>query len=225
MKHIEKGPEPEFFTKWKENFCITNGREPKYDDFRNTDEWHDLRQILLEEQGFICCYCMQNVGDWDQIANRWDSHMEHFVPRSIGNIHPHSCRAQDVQLSYDNLFISCNGEHCDEEHCGHYKKSEDSPMILSPALPDVEKRFKYNLLNGSIDGIGAEAMTSIRVLNLNNYDLKRRRASAIYNSGYFDDDFEEKSEELIELYSSRNELGAYIEFCMAIVNVMRGLIA
>lgn len=221
MKHIEKLPEPDFFINWKENFRHSNGREPTYKDFMGTDEWHNLRNILLNEQGFICCYCMKSVGDWDEDANDWDSHIEHFIPRNIGNVQPHSYRAQNVQLNYDNLFISCNGKRCCKDHCGHYKKSEDSPMILSPTNPDVEEAFKYNPLDGEIIGTSAEAMTSARVLNLNTLELKRHRRTAIYYSELFDDDFEEKREQLIEFYSSRNEAGAYIPFCMAIVSVMK----
>ena len=94
-------------------------------------------------------------------------------------------------------------------------------MILSPTNPDVEEAFKYNPLDGEIIGTSAEAMTSARVLNLNTLELKRHPRTAIYYSELFDEDFEEKREQLIEFYSSRNEAGAYIPFCMAIVSVMK----
>lgn len=167
MKQIFKRPEPSYFTEWKDNFRASVGREPKYSDFRNTPEWQRLIYDLLEDQGYICCYCMKRI-------EGWDSHIEHFIPRNIINTHPHSLRAQDVELDYLNLFESCNGENNQWDHCGRFKDREESPMLVSLLEDGVERRFKYDVLTGRIDAVDSEdqgAMTTIRVLGLNTYQL------------------------------------------------------
>lgn len=219
MKRIIKCDEPGFFSDWKKNFRATHNREPEYQDFRRTPEWEQLIQVLLDEQGYICCYCTQEI-------NGWDSHIEHFIPRDFGKKNPHSERAHDIQLRYDNLFLSCNGEHGQWDHCGRLKDNENSPMLLSPINPNIEAYFKYDPLTGKIlengtETMQAEAMTTIRVLNLDSYELKRHRSSAIHISGFFDEDFDEMKEALIAQYSSRDENNAFPPYCAAIVWVMQ----
>jgi 5-methylcytosine-specific restriction endonuclease McrA len=53
-----------------------------YDDFRykskegcETKEYGNLRRQLLEEQGFVCCYCLTQV-------SCKNSKIEHFKPQS-----------------------------------------------------------------------------------------------------------------------------------------------
>lgn len=209
MKRIIKNSEPQYFKDWKDSFLRDNGRPAIYKDFRCTEEWARLRQDLLAEQGNICCYCMKAI-------DNYDSHIEHFIPRNLGKTSPHSVRANEVELRYDNLFLSCNGSPKDN-HCGRYKDREDTPMLLSPATPDVEERFTYDIVTGAIQGEDASAMTTIRVLNLDNYTLRRHRKSAFYQCGIFDDDFEEQREALLNLYTNRDSDGAFVPFCAAIV--------
>lgn len=213
MKRIVKGPEPTCLSEWKTQFYDAFHRVPEYKDFRGTPEWAELIQILLMEQGYLCCYCMQEV-------NGWDSHIEHFIPRNIKKSSPHSMRAENVELGYDNLFISCNGEHGDREHCGRFKDREDSPMILSPSLPDIEEKFRYHI-DGQMDGLDESSMSTIRILNLDSYTLRRHRRTAIYHSGIFDADFDEVRDELIHIYSERDEHGAFTPFCIAILSVIK----
>jgi uncharacterized protein (TIGR02646 family) len=52
-----------------------------------------IKKALIEEQGYICCYCGGRV-------NEANSHIEHFLPKD-----------SYIKLTYDytNLLISCNG--------------------------------------------------------------------------------------------------------------------
>lgn len=214
MKQIAKGPEPQALAAWKERFRQTSGREPRYSDFRETPEWTSLIQTLLLEQGYICCYCMQRIAGWD-------SHIEHFVPRAIQRRDPHSIRAADVELNYENLMESCNGEHADWSHCGRIKDSEDNPTLLSPVWDRVEERFRYTL-DGSIDAADerdSAAMSTIRILNLNSAALKRHRSTAIFTA--LAEAEEDDTEALLDRYSSRDEDGAFAPYCAAVVWALR----
>lgn len=212
MKQIIKRPEPAYFTVWKDSFLVSVGREPKYSDFRETPEWEQLICDLLEDQGYICCYCMKAI-------EGWDSHIEHFIPRNIKNTHPHSMRARNVELDYQNLFESCNGENGEGDHCGRLKDSEESPMLVSPLEVGVERRFIYNILTGEIDAADPEdqeAMTTIRVLGLNTYELNRHRLNAFYTA---QQQLEEGIlfDELMDTYLDRDETGAFLPYCAAVV--------
>lgn len=214
MKRIQKmGKEPSELTDWIKNFRSQEGREPRYKDFRETPEWYNLIQTLLKEQGYICCYCMKEI-------QGWDSHIEHFIPRTMTKKDPHSIRAQDIELSYFNMLESCNGEYGDRLHCGRFKDSESSPMILSPTDEKIEERFSYNLLNGEIEAADAadqEAMTTIRILNLNSEDLKGHRLSAFYSSGILEVESDDERDDLIDFFSIRDSQGAFAPYCAALV--------
>jgi len=152
----------------------------------------------------------------------WDSHIEHFIPRNIKTTCPHSLRAHNVDLDYQNLFESCNGENNKWDHCGRLKGSEESPMLISPLEKEVEHRFKYNVLTGEIDAADPEdqnAMTTIRILGLNTQQLCNHRKVAFHTAvqqlmeGFSFDD-------LIQIYSSRDEHNAFLPYCMAVVWVL-----
>lgn len=57
MHRIVKRKEPGHLKKWKEDFLKKMGREPGYEDLAMSEEYGRLKQELLEEQGYICCYC------------------------------------------------------------------------------------------------------------------------------------------------------------------------
>lgn len=109
MRQIRKNPEPDHFY-WKMDYKSRNGREAVYDDLKGTQEYFLLKKNLLEEQGYICCYCEKRIG---QEGNLSDCDIEHFMPR-----HPDSrtlsvqeCAiCKDAQLAYTNLFASCKGK-------------------------------------------------------------------------------------------------------------------
>lgn len=212
MKLIAKKEQPAELQEWIAQFLSMNGRNPTYKDFRGTSEWTNLRAELLSEQGYICCYCMARIEDWS-------SHIEHFVPRVASKLRPHAIDTQDLELSYDNMLMSCNGEHGDGAHCGRCKDCEDSPMLLSPTDPAIEEVFTYGI-DGSIDGTSPEAMTSIRILNLNTLQLRRHRRSAIHMSELFEDTGR-STEDAIFYYGSKDLDGYYSPFCMSVIYCLK----
>jgi uncharacterized protein (TIGR02646 family) len=66
MKYIKKQKEPESLVQHRCELHAT------YDNYREKDE---LRISLLNEQGYICCYCMQHIG-------KHNMKIEHLRPRS-----------------------------------------------------------------------------------------------------------------------------------------------
>ena len=61
MKYIEKNPEPEPLKQWREKQLET-GVNFTYENFCNPEK-SITKQSLLDEQGFICCYCCQRIND------------------------------------------------------------------------------------------------------------------------------------------------------------------
>lgn len=216
MKYILKESPPPEFEQWKKSFEAASGQPPTYSDFKGQVKKR-FKQSLLIEQGYICCYCMARIHDYD-------SHIEHFVPRAESRRDPHSVIAQDVQLNYKNLFLSCEGEYDDGQwdgkHCGQAKKDEGSAMLISPSDSESSSVFEYDM-QGNIRGITAPAMTTVRVLNLQDPALIRHRRTAIFRSGILDGD--EDLDELVEMYQSKDEDGAYAPFCESILYVLKKL--
>ena len=169
MKFIQKIEEPEVFTEWKESpqrvprtwKSLTNHQSGKR--IKNF-----LKQSLLEEQGFICCYCERRITETPE-----SSHIEHLKPKGT---YP------EFELEYDNLLCSCqpskiNGENIST--CGH-KKGDwfDEELFISPLSSECEEKIKYSS-SGELEGVDEVANITIRKLGLNNYDLVRSRKSAV----------------------------------------------
>lgn len=160
MKHITKTTPPESFTlSLKENpgigwddFC-----RPLFCDVKLT-----LGNALRHEQGYLCCYCEQEIV-------KGVSHVEHFRPKSL---------FPQLSLTYENLFASCNG--CGKKDgitCGVKKRDVFFEGIVSPLDPACETRFIYTM-DGQIlpmDEKDAHAWQTIAVLGLNAPKLRRRR--------------------------------------------------
>lgn len=126
MKHIQKHREPAQFTQWKadnKNLKVT------YDDLHG-DIKNIVKQGLMEEQGYICCYCERRLEERD-------SHIEHLRPQ-----HPY----ENDQLNYENMLCSCLKQlrAGEPKHCGALKLNWfDENQFVSPLDPGCEIRFEY----------------------------------------------------------------------------------
>jgi len=211
MKWIDKRTPLSSFEQWKSSFAKTKGRAPQFDDLIGEPR-QTLKENLLKEQGYICCYCMSEI-------DLWNVHIEHFIPRSAPKRDPAKYLGQDIELGYENLFLSCEGEHFQRDRCGRYKDDDPADNLLSPANPLSDSVFEYTV-DGHISSKKPQAANLITAANLESAALIRHRDTAIYTSGFFDDDFEEKKEDLLRLYESKDEQGAFTPFCMAILYIM-----
>ncbi len=105
MKQIKKGREPDSLLAHRKK------SHANYDNFKEKD---DLRDSLMKEQGYICCYCMQRIA-----PNAEKMKIEH---RQSQKRHP------ELQLDYQNLLASCKGNEGKAKHLQHCdtSKGEDN---------------------------------------------------------------------------------------------------
>lgn len=227
MRCIRKNPEPDHFVNWKRDFLKSNGREAAYDDLPKTEEYLRLKESLLKEQGYICCYCEKRIGRQKYLQ---DCDIEHFMPRHPDRkiLSAAECQmCEDAQLDYRNLFASCKGEEAySADHCNHKKDNWfHFQECISPADSRINGLFGFRL-NGKIFVRGSEGREMAKHLNLNSYVLQEQRKAAFL--AVMEVEFEDEDllgngdyiEALIGDYDSMQN-GEYAEFCSMIVYCLR----
>ncbi|OQW89596.1 MAG: hypothetical protein BWK78_07725 [Thiotrichaceae bacterium IS1] len=135
---------------------------------------NDLRQQLLEEQGYLCAYCMTRIpNDRCPPNNEFKMKIEHW--------HCQSNYPED-QLNYKNLLAVCCGNEGQsfDQHCDTRKGNSD--LKYNPANPadEVEDKIEYYSFDGSIFSKDREFNEQLSlVLNLNHARFKRNRKSVL----------------------------------------------
>lgn len=218
MRYIKKQKTPQEFLDWKAQ--ANEDWQPSWDDLQNPEK-NIVRQSLLKEQGYICCYCQRRI----DLNN---SHIEHFKPKDK-NCYP------ELSLEYNNLLASCQKERInilvdqeeqsypeDPVHCGHLKKNwYDEKLTVSPLEPDCANYFHYTE-EGQIKGKNEAANITIKKLGLDNSKLTRARRKII--QGYLGNEelllSKEDIEKLIAKFDQVNEKEEYDEFCGVLIYVL-----
>ncbi|UNK26826.1 TIGR02646 family protein [Serratia plymuthica] len=165
MKNIIKGLEPQDFTEWKG--LANDDWQPTYDNL-DTPVKNSVKAALMQEQGYICCYCERRL-------TTGDSHIEHFIPQHDENVDA---------LDFSNMLCSCQQrlEKGDPRHCGNSKGEwYDELLLISPFSVGCESRFSFTA-DGKIqpaDPTDEGAKESIRHLNLDLPKLNRMRENAL----------------------------------------------
>lgn len=228
MKHIDKNQSPSIFEMWKEQLglekLLLEGKEgknlwdllhskcpPKEEQGEGIIYYskQELREELLTEQGFICCYCNQSIN------NDHNTIIEHLQDKDSNN---------NLTFEYNNLLASCNGGQKDpkpkESHCDAAK--EDKEISVTPLEVDCETHFYFDI-SGEIFSNTEKGEETIARLNLNIKKLKGLRAGAIEGI-VFEDDFDiisdDKAHIVLEDIYQQEEKGNFKEFCFAIKNVI-----
>lgn len=210
MKYIKKSEEPESFTVWKK---LTNEDwQPSWDNFSKPQKT-DVHDSLLQEQGFICCYCGRRI-------TKDISHIEHLKPR-----YPYT----ELALEYTNMLASCQKERERKEplHCGSKKDHwYDEDLMVSPINANCKEFFKYTddgqilATNNSKKQLAAE--TTIDKLGLNIDKLKDLRAKALEPIlEIINTITEEDKQDLILGFGEADSKGHYEEFCAAIIYLLK----
>lgn len=120
MRYILKNQEPKIFETWKDANSET--LQEKYASEKGNKIWDwfgkncqverdSLRESLLHEQGYICCYCGRSID------NGFPNAMEHF--RAKGCEH-HKRKMFD----YQNLMISCKCSELTEPSLIQFKVTQ-----------------------------------------------------------------------------------------------------
>ena len=223
MRQIIKSPEPTRFKQWKDDFRATKGQDATYDDLvLENDEYRALKRSLLQEQGYICCYCERAIG---RRADLKDCDIEHFMPRHPDRkaLSSSECSiCETSQLSYNNLFASCKGELADcADHCNHKKDNWfDFTECVSPADARIKGAFGFGL-NGEIYVINPNVREMAKHLNLTSYILEEQRKAAldaVLEIDFDDEDLFENKEyvkTVIEDYDNMQD-GRFTAFCSMI---------
>lgn len=225
MKFIAKEEAPKEY----QNYC--RRKKASYDDLRkenNRDVYDKLRVSLLEEQGYICCYCGCRI----TLENLT---IEHLIPRSM---------RRDRELDYSNLLASCDGGQNKRSNSKKVKlsKSErdklyplycncqkgDKEIPVTPLIDGCEERFEYDEKGTIICKEGdTAAENTINILNLNNSTLKNQRQAAIKTIIWRKDEIKKnKKEEIARLSSKRNDDGVfkYLPFCFVMTSYIENFI-
>lgn len=152
MRKINKNPEPKEWLEYRSTPGV---------DYQSIPA---LRRALLEEQGYICAYCMRRIPQRDYNSSE-DSRIDHLLCREK---HPHE------KLSYSNMVICCPGAIDPHFHCDKRKDAQDITFNL------FDQTFIDTLSYGTKDG---EIKCSLpqyhreinEILNLNHPLLKKNR--------------------------------------------------
>jgi uncharacterized protein (TIGR02646 family) len=126
-----------------------------------------LVQALLQEQGYLCAYCMRRIPVCDPGSTE-RHRVEHLEPRTL---HP------DRALDYRNMVACCPGHIGSEDHCDRSKR--DQEITCSPLDAHFIDTIAYSS-DGTIrstDAVWTQEMNDI--LHLNTPLLKENRHSVV----------------------------------------------
>lgn len=198
MKYIQKNPEPTLFAQWKAAHPNATFKDDlcRIGDADAMAAKTALKDSLLAEQKYICCYCECRVSN----AN---SHIEHFRPKDPTQF-PH------LQLVYSNLFASCTKEPSGtpDEHCGHKKGNYFSNDLVSPLEADCSSHFTYKM-DGSIGWTDDRGRITVQKLHLDSALLDNQRKSLIDGFLAINDDAELQSDIDTHLDENDTHLGEF----------------
>lgn len=221
MKYIRKHASPTEFEAWKiqenpQNWDVLQSfiPEERREEGLVYYSKQQLRELLLTEQGYLCCYCTQEIDHTPKTT------IEHLFPQ-----------AEDEDkgkiFDYMNLLACCNGGEQDpkprQQHCGLARGSK--PLLITPLMPDCESYFMYDQ-EGHILPTTSEAKQTIEILQLDIPKLKNLREIAISQYVFVDEDKRtlispEDAKLLINRLQQRDQYDKFKPFCVAIMNILR----
>ena len=161
MIHILKNREPQSFTTYR----LT--QDASYANIPSTVK-DDLKKSLLEEQGYLCAYCMSRI-------SLEKMKIEHFLPQSV---YP------SESLEYSNLLAVCRGYE------GECSQNQTCDTKKSNGIISINPLNKTHINNITYSNDGTINSTSYHndlhtILNLNLNSLKNNRKKVL-------DDFKQK---------------------------------
>lgn len=198
MIHIRKKQAPAEFIK-------ANKIDKCHFDDMDTEIKSQLRQSLLQEQGYLCAYCMSAIEN-----NGKSTKIEHYVPRNDNN-----------EMKYKNLLAVCHGgeglDPC-QQTCDT-RKGNDILTINPQIQRDIETICYQH--DGAIVSNNKKYNEDINsTLNLNVQVLKDKRKHAwdavknILIKKCKEKTFKKGDlERIYRKYSEKNGSGRYIPYC------------
>jgi len=186
MIFIQKKPEPSGLRNYKVE-KQRSGENPTWKEFSEAEEFKaafdELRQSLLGEQHYICCYCQQTIWFKDEKTAKPLMKSEHFEPKGGKDA------VLAKQLKYDNLLAAClgNTDTEQEKHCDSFKLDKVLQGIPNPSVGgrrNFKPLFKYDVRvnQKEVVVLPIEENELVKhdienVLNLNEQSLRSKRYS------------------------------------------------
>ncbi|HUH43038.1 MAG TPA: hypothetical protein VLZ29_07970 [Sulfurimonas sp.] len=186
---------------------------------------------LLEEQGFICAYCMRQI----DLSN---STIEHIIGQNY--IENGQELGKENQINYDNFLAVCKGTlcrsqlHCDKNRANYQK---ERPLFANPLKNIIIQNINFSE-KGAVyykNFIKLEEISKLKnhlisdedsnirydlevVLNLNCQNLKEKRALIIKAIKKLSDNGRKKEvlKKLLSKYEIKND-NKYSEFCEVVI--------
>lgn len=207
MIHIQKSNPPKKFQEFRQQ-----NPQSHFDDMP-TEVKTVLRKSLLEEQGYLCAYCMSRIRDKVKI--------EHYEPRNAQN-----------ELDYSNLLAVCVGNSAGDsfknQHCD--TKKGDKHLHIDPKNIDHINQISYES-NGTIYAKDNDDFNNDLNLTLNLNDehgyLKSSRKKALdklkdkihskYKNKTICRTFIEKT---LQFYRSKDRNGEYRQYCGILIDYL-----
>ena len=165
MKQISKFQEPNSLLQHRaQQFA-------HFDNIPNATK-DELKQSLLSEQGYICCYCMRRIPEKSSPYMK----VEHYKCQD---------NFRDLQLVYRNLLGACTGNEGQPKKlqtCDTQKANETLTINPLNTNPSCETLFKFNS-EGEMSSISDDDVVNKQInvtLNLNMQSLKDARKEVYY---------------------------------------------
>ncbi|MCT7908363.1 hypothetical protein N5915_02210 [Arcobacter lacus] len=99
----------------------------------------ELLKALLEEQGYICAYCMQKIDETN-------STIEHIIGQSFIDEYENKL-GEENQLNYDNLLVVCEGKSCNANlHCDKSRAvyQKNRPLYANPLKNKIIQNIRFS---------------------------------------------------------------------------------
>ena len=174
----------------------------------------ELRKALLQEQGFICGYCMRRIGE----AN---SRIEHIKPQSLSV----SQGKPEETLDYSNMIVCCDGDinvfNSEKQfHCDRHKK--ETPISFTPFEQRAVDSISYSSNTGEIKSSDSKINDDInKVLNLNIERLKGNRLAVLQGVvvmlGMKKDWKKAEIQSLLQNYTNKDTKGEKKPYCGIVI--------
>lgn len=167
MIHIIKKEEPYELKKYRESDDINKS----YKCFRGKNI---IRNYLLEEQGYLCAYCMRAIGH-DPNKQYKEVRIEHYKCQE---------KFEGQALDYYNMLAVCTyseGLNQNKQHCDFSKKNR--VLHINPLIKDHITTISYGNIKGNIESINTDFNNDLEsLLKLNCDHLMYSRRDSLLNA-------------------------------------------
>lgn len=220
MQHVQKGPQPQVLIEHIRDYSAEGMYfGPPYNGVSSKLK-NELRRILLEEQGYVCCYTGHEI-DLDR------SHIEHVKAQS-------DCTALETLDFSIMLAAYPQPPKAKETECGYGARArKNKPVPITPIQVNCGEHFRY-LVSGAVEPVDwsdTDAINTIQVLVLQNLRLREVRKSAIDEAiiqaiaDFADtDEIISYLTQLVDVMSQRNDDNHLPAFCFVIRSVALDLL-